>query len=324
MSLDKYFFYDERQCEFVPLEYNRLERIVYTACVWILCGVVLSGLAVSLLTHTVGTPAELALQAENRELISQLEQTRETIRELDSEVDQLARLDNEMYRSVLGMEEIPYDEREAGAGGADVYSEFDVYSEESSEILKWTAQNLESLERSVEIQKSSFARIKEYYNENREKMKHIPAIKPVDGILLSSYGMRDHPILNYPRMHEGLDFRASTGDEVYATGDGVVTFAGTDGNYGRIIRIDHGFGYETRYAHLSSFASGIRSGTRVSRGERIGFSGSTGLTEGPHLHYEIHREGEPVNPMQYLFGNITPEEFALYQEIAETNNRSMD
>lgn len=324
MSLNNYFYYDEQNCEFVPLEYNSLERVIYTACVWILCGVVVSGVAVSLLAKTVGTPAEIALKAENQELISQLEQTRNTIRELDSEVDQLAQIDNEMYRSVLGMDPISYDEREAGSGGADVYSEFDVYSEDASEIMKWTAQNLESLERSIDIQKSSFSRIKKYYNENREKMKHLPAIKPVEGILLSSFGMREHPVLNYPRMHEGLDFRAGIGDEVYATGDGVVTFAGVEGSYGRLIKVDHGFGYESRYAHLSSFASGIRPGTRVQRGDRIGFTGQTGLTEGPHLHYEILRGGQPINPLQYLFGNISPEEFAMYKEIAETNQRSWD
>lgn len=324
MSLQNYFFYDEQNCEFVPLEYNTLERIVYNACVWILCGVIISGLAVSLLSRSVGTPAEIALKAENRELINQLRQTRSTIQELDSEVDQLARMDNEMYRSVLGMEPIPYDEREAGTGGADVYSEFDVYSQETSDILKWTAQNLESLERSINIQKTSFSQIKKYYNENQEKMRHLPAIKPTDGILISGYGMRLHPVLNYRRMHEGLDLRASVGDEVYATGNGVISFASTEGTYGRLLKIDHGYGFETRYAHLSSFASGIRPGTRVERGQLIGFSGQTGQVEGPHLHYEILRDGQPVDPLQYLFGNITPEEYAMYRDIAASNETSMD
>lgn len=324
MSLNNYYYYDEQNCEFLPVEYNSLERIVYTACVWILCGVVLSGIGISILSFSVGTPAEIALKAENQELINQLEKTKTTIKDLDQEVDQLAQADNEMYRSVLGMDPISYDERQAGAGGADVYSEFDVYSQETSEILKWTAENLESLERSINIQQLSFREIKSYYNKNQQKLKHIPAIKPTKGIILSGYGMRYHPILQYRRQHEGLDFRANIGDEVYATGDGVVKHAGLKGTFGRLVIIDHDYGYESYYAHLSSFAKGIKPGTKVKRGDRIGFSGQSGRVEGPHLHYEVHQNDQPVDPLNYLFADTTPEEYMMYKEIVENNHKSMD
>lgn len=324
MSGKDYYFYDPERCEFVPLTYPSLERVVYTACVWILCGVVVSGMAVSTLTSTIGTPAEIALKAENNELIDQLQSTKTVIEELDVQIDELAQLDNEMYRSVLGLDPISYEEREGGTGGADIYSEYDLYSQETSEILKWTSENLERLERSINVQKASFSQIKEYYNENREKMIHIPAIKPVKGELLSAFGMRYHPILNYRRMHEGVDFRANVGDDVYATGEGTVKFAGLKGTYGRLLVIDHGFGFETRYAHLSSFASGIRPGTQVKRGDRIAFSGRSGQVEGPHLHYEIYREGQPIDPINYLFADTSPEEYMMYKEIAQTNQKSMD
>lgn len=322
--MNNYFFYDEQNCEFVPVEYNTLERLVYTACVWILCGVVLSGVGISILSSSVGTPAEIALKAENQELISQLHKTKDTIQELDKEVNQLAQADNEMYRSVLGMNPIPYDERQAGSGGADVYSEFDVYSEETADILKWTAESLETLERSINIQKLSFREIKSYYNENQEKMKHVPAIKPTKGIILSGFGIRFHPVLRYRRMHEGLDFRANVGDEVYATGDGVVKYAGLKGTYGRLLVIEHGYGYETYYGHLSSFAKGIKPGTKVKRGDRIAFTGESGRVEGPHLHYEIHQNNKPIDPINYLFADTTPEEYMMYKEIAETSQKSMD
>ncbi|MDZ7660640.1 M23 family metallopeptidase [Fodinibius sp.] len=324
MALNNYYYYDEQSCEFVPVEYNSLERIVYTACIWILCGVVLSGIGISILSFSVGTPAEIALKAENQELINQLKQTKTKIKDLDQEVDQLAKADNEMYRSVLGMEKIPYDERQAGAGGADVYSEFDVYSQETAEILKWTAENLESLERSINIQQVSFNEIKSYYNKNREKMKHIPAIKPTEGIILSGYGMRYHPVLGYERQHEGLDFRANVGSEIFATGDGVVKYAGLKGTYGRLLIIDHEYGYESYYAHLSSFAKGIKPGTKVKRGDLIGFTGESGMVEGPHLHYEVRRSSNPVDPLKFLFADTTPEEYMMYKEIVENNHRSMD
>ncbi|MDZ7694169.1 MAG: M23 family metallopeptidase [Balneolaceae bacterium] len=262
MSLKNYFFYDEQHCEFVPVQYNTLERVVYTASLYILFGVVFSGLGISILSTTVGTPAEIALKAENQALLNHLEETKSTIKKLDSEVNQLAQTDNEMYRSVLGMQEIPYDERQAGVGGADVYSDFDVYSEETADILKWTSEQLESLERGVNIQKASFKEIKEYYNTNQEKMNHIPAIKPVQGIMLSGYGMRMHPILGYRRMHEGVDFRANIGNEIFASGEGTIKFAGMKGTYGRLVVIDHGYGYESRYAHLSSYAKGIKPGAK--------------------------------------------------------------
>ena len=324
MGLQNYYYYDEQQCEFVPVEYNRLERVVYTACVWILCGVVLSGIGISILSFSVGTPAEIALKAENQALINQLEETKGQIKNLDKQVNQLAKADNEMYRSILGMEEIPYDERQAGAGGADVYSEFDVYSKETSEILKWTSENLESLERSVNIQQLSFKQIKEYYNKNKNKMKHIPAIKPTEGIILSGFGMRHHPVLGYPRQHEGLDFRADVGSEIYATGNGVVKHAELKGTYGRLLIIDHGFGYESYYAHLSSFAKGIKPGTKVKRGDLVGFTGQSGMVEGPHLHYEVHKSDEPIDPLNYLFADTTPEEYMMYKDIVENNHQSMD
>ncbi|MDZ7682086.1 MAG: M23 family metallopeptidase [Fodinibius sp.] len=282
------------------------------------------GTGISILSFSVGTPAEIALKAENQALINQLEKTKDRIKNLDQQVDQLAKTDNKMYRSVLGMDKIPYDERQAGAGGADVYSEYDVYSQETSEILKWTAQNLENLERSINIQQLSFKEIKSYYNKNKEKMKHIPAIKPTEGILLSGFGMRHHPVLGYERQHEGLDFRANVGSKVFATGDGTVKYAQLKGTYGRLLIIDHGYGYESYYAHLSSFAKGIKPGTKVKRGDLVGFSGESGMVEGPHLHYEVHKSDDPVDPLNYLFADTTPEEYMMYKDIVENNHKSMD
>ncbi|SMO78223.1 M23 family metallopeptidase [Fodinibius sediminis] len=324
MSLKNYYFYDEQNCEFVPVKYNKLERIVYTASVWLLCGVVLAGIGISILSFSIGTPAEIALKAENKALKEQLRLTQTSIKNLDQQVDELAEVDNEMYRSLLGMETISMDERQGGAGGADVYSEFDMYSEGTAEILKQTAQNLEGLERSIDIQKSSFEDIKSAYNENQKKMAHLPAIKPTGGGIVSGFGKRYHPILKYRRQHDGLDFSASVGSKVFVTGDGVVKHAARKGTFGRLLIVDHDFGYETYYAHLSSFAKDIRPGTRVKRGQLIGYSGNTGLSSGPHLHYEVHLDGEAVDPLHYLFVDVSPEEYEMYKAAAESSDRSMD
>ncbi|MEX0772690.1 MAG: M23 family metallopeptidase [Balneolales bacterium] len=319
-----YYIYDENGCEFKPVEYSILDRMVHAICSAILYGVVLTGLAIIFLSFIAGTPNEIALQDENQKLYEQLHDTKEVIKEIDEKVNQLATVDNELYRSMLGVEPIPYDERQAGVGGADVYSEFDVYQSKTSDLLKWSAGTLESIERKINIQKLSFEEIKGYYNENQEKMRSMPVIRPVKGIVLSGFGMRTHPVHRTRRMHHGIDFRARNHNPIYATGDGEVKQARYWGTYGNFLEIDHGFGFETRYAHLSKFADGIRSGEKVKRGELIGYTGETGVTTGPHLHYEVHLEGKGVDPLNYLFGDISPEEYREYRKIANENPMSMD
>ena len=324
MPLKNHYYYDEQRCEFVPIEYSRTEQVVYNLSIWILTGVILSGLGIIFLSNYVGTPAELALKAENEILYTQLESTKESINRLDQQLQNIAETDNEVYRSVLGMDDISYDEREAGIGGADEFPEFNTYTESTSKLLKWTASKLSNLERRISIQKLSFEELKKAYNENSERLRHLPAIKPVSGIIISGFGMREHPILMYTRMHDAVDFRADIGTPVHTTADGTIKFSGLRGNLGRIVIVDHGYGYETLYAHLSSVPKGIRKGSKVERGQLIAYSGNSGLTQGPHLHYKITYNGKSVDPINYLFADISPEEYLMYQEIADTNTKSMD
>lgn len=324
MPLNNHYFYDEENCEFVPVEYNKAEKAIYNISIWLLTGVFLSGLGIILLSNFIGTPAELALKAENELLYEQLNSTKETIVNLDDKLREISKSDNEMYRSVLGLEKISEDELQAGVGGANPNTDFDVYNQSTAELLRWTTSKLDNLERRVNIQKLSFEELKEAYNANKEKLRHIPAIKPTSGILLSSFGMRDHPVLGFNKMHAAADFRADIGSEVYATADGTISYVGLRGTLGRIVIIDHGYGYETVYAHLSSVPKGYKKGTKVTRGEMIAYSGNSGLTEGPHLHYEIRLDGTRVNPINFLFADVSPEEYLLFKEIARTNTKSMD
>lgn len=155
-------------------------------------------------------------------------------------------------------------------------------------------------------------------------MAHIPAIKPVKGYISSGFGMRFHPILHVMRFHAGLDIAAMVGTKVYATADGIVKRASRDGTYGNLIIIDNGYGYETYYAHLSAYAKGIKPGVKVKRGEVIGLVGQTGLTTGPHLHYEVHKNGKPVNPLGYFYANTTPAQYLKYRKEARSSTKSMD
>ncbi|TVQ14097.1 MAG: M23 family metallopeptidase [Balneolaceae bacterium] len=314
---DNYYYFDKNACEFKKVEYNPTDRVIHTISLWLLTGLVISGIIITSLSTVVGTPAEIALKAENRELLTQMRSSKDAISKLNLQIESIAERDNEIYRSVLGMEPIAYDERLAGAGGADIYNRFDNYSNEASELLKWSAANLETLERRVGIQRLSLDEIKSIYNNNQQRLSHLPVMRPVDGMILSNYGMRMHPVLKMRLMHEGMDFRANIGTPVFATGNGTIRFAGNRGTLGLLIEIDHSHGYITRYAHLSKLETGIRSGTKVNRGDLIGYSGNSGRVSGPHLHYEILKNGRSVDPIQYLFTDITPQEYLLYKRMSE-------
>ena len=319
MSDQKYhYYYDEERCEFVPVTYNTRNKLINSFAFWLINGTVMAIVALSLLINVIGTPAEIALKDENRILAEQLSKTSSSINQLEKELNKIVQLDNELYRSVLGMEPLSDDIRTAGVGGSDKYAQFNYYSERTSELLKSTASRIDQLERRIGVQKLSFDEIKVYYNENKVRLRNMPAIKPVNGIMVSGFGMRPHPILRYNRMHEGVDFRAEVNTDVYATGDGIVTYASRQGAFGNLLEIDHGFGIITRYAHLNSFASGIRVGTEVKRGDIVAFSGNTGRSAGPHLHYEVLVDGSPHDPINFMIADISPEEYLMFKRNGDS------
>lgn len=276
----------------------------------------MAGVLITTLAYFSGSPSEIALKAENRELLRQFIQNNTDIEHLKYKINTLAERDNEIYRTILGIDPITSDERMVGMGGADLYSHFDRYNASTAQLLRNTAFNLEVIERQINIQQLSLEEIKEFYNENQTMLRHLPVMRPIDGEILSGFGMRVHPVYRVRRMHEGLDFRARVGTPVYAPGDGTIQFAANRlGGYGLTIDLDHGYGYVTRYAHLSGFADGIRAGVKVKRGDLIGYTGRTGRVSGPHLHYEILHNGRAVNPMNYLFVDLTPQEYRAFMRM---------
>ncbi len=314
MPQKSHYYYDPEKCEFVPVEYDKKNKLIHSLSFWLINGIVFAVIGLSLLTKLIATPAEIALKYENRALINQLKNAEVSIVDMENRLQEITELDKDMYRTILGIDPISEDLRMAGIGGADIYSEFDYHSKEAADILRSTSARLDRLERRIGVQRLSFEEIKSYYNSNQNRLRNIPAIKPVNGIILSGYGMRPHPVLGYRRMHEGVDFRAEVNTEVFATGDGIVKFAGRQGTYGNLLEIDHGFGIVTRYAHLNSFADGIRVGAEVNRGDLVALSGSTGLSQGPHLHYEVIENGRQRDPLQFMIADITPEEYLMFKE----------
>jgi murein DD-endopeptidase MepM/ murein hydrolase activator NlpD len=307
-----------------PGKYKIPEKVVYSACIWIIAGVVLGGLGIGVFYKVAGTPGEIALQAKNKVLRKQLKHSQKTIKKFKGQLKELAHDDNKLYRSVLGMKSISPGERKAGTGGAPIYSKFNAYGEKTAHVLKTNARSLDKLERMINIQKASFQEIERKYNINRKKLNHIPAIKPAAGFISSGFGMRYHPILHHMRFHAGIDIGAVTGTKVYASADGIIKKAGPAGTFGTLIIIDNGFGYETYFAHLSAIAKGIKPGVHVKRGEEIGLVGQSGLATGSNLHYEVHKNGKPVNPLHYFYANTSPSQYLKYKHEAESSTKSMD
>jgi murein DD-endopeptidase MepM/ murein hydrolase activator NlpD len=214
------------------------------------------------------------------------------------------------YRPILTMDSIPISIRNPGFGGVDRFRDLDGYS--NSWLMRSTRARIEEMKNMVNVQNESFLTIKDKSEEWKFEMDHLPAISPVDPSfpLGDKYGFREkHPVLGYGRMHYGQDIKVPYGTRVYATGDGKIIESGfSTGGFGNIVIIDHGYGLQSVYAHLSKI--NVPKDINVKRGDLIGLSGSSGsLSTGPHLHYQINKYGSPVNAINFFNNDITQEEF---------------
>jgi len=215
--------------------------------------------------------------------------------------------------------------RNAGFGGVDRYRELEGLS--NSDLLVTTTKKLDKLSKQIYIQSKSFDEIVKMANNKSILLASIPAIQPISNKNLrrmaSGFGYRTHPIYKTTHFHTGMDFSAPVGTPVFATGDGTIERADNLAQgYGNHIVINHNFGYKTLYGHLSRFA--VRAGKKVKRGDLIGYIGSTGMSTAPHLHYEVIRNNQKVNPVNYYYNDLSPEEYQAMIELSSQSNQSFD
>lgn len=290
--------------------------------------IVLAGMVFSIIVLSIGytvfdSPTEKALRREIEQYRTQYQILNDRLNILNAVLDDLQERDDHIYRVIFEAEPIPTSVREASFGGADRYSHLEGLN--NSEMLIATTQRIDRIARQLYVQSNSFDEVFEMARNKADMLASIPAIMPIErgtDRLVSGFGYRIHPIYKRLRMHTGVDFAAPTGTPIYATGNGVIVRAARDhSGYGLMVEIDHGFGYRTLYAHLSKIS--VRVGQRVSRGEVLGLVGSTGLSVGPHLHYEVIRNGRTVNPVSYFFHDLSPQEFEQIYEISSRVNQSM-
>lgn len=257
------------------------------------------------------TPKMMILLSKSEELSNRLDLMNKRFQEANNSLISLQMRDNNIYRPVFGMEEIPQEVRNAGFGGVDRYSYLKNF--DNSGLLERTAENLDILYKKAFVQSKSFDEVIEQAKNADKLALSVPAIPPVNisshRIRFSSgFGYRPDPFNGQYRMHTGVDLSGQVGEPIYSTGNGKVVEIGYDFfGYGNFIIIDHGFGYKTRYAHLK--ASLVVMGKQVRRGEQIALMGNTGRSKGPHVHYEVIYQGRPVNPLNYYNRDIKPEEF---------------
>lgn len=271
-----------------------------------------------------GSPSEKELRIENSRLLAQYNVLSRRLDEALGVMQGIQQRDDNLYRVVLQADPVADAVRKAGYGGTNRYEE--LMDMANSELVVNTTQKMDMLNRQLYIQSKSFDEVVELFKNHDEMLKCIPAIQPVSNKNLkqtaSGYGLRIDPIYKTTKFHAGMDFSANIGTPVYATGDGKVVKVGWESGYGKLIKIDHGFGYVTWYAHLNDYK--VRVGQKVVRGEVIGEVGNTGKSTGPHLHYEVHVKGKVVNPVNYYFMDLSAEDYDKMIELAANQGKVFD
>lgn len=293
-----------------------------------LLGSLLSGfllLLVYLNLPNVETPKERELKRELAQMELQFDLLNRKMDEAEDVLEQLADRDNNLYRAYFEADPIPDEQRKAGFGGVNRYRDLEGF--DNSKLIINTNKRLDILTKQIVIQSKSLDEIASLAADKEALLQAIPAIQPVRNEdltrMASGYGYRRDPFTKARKFHWGMDFTAPRGTPVYASGDGEVVRADNGAaGYGRHIRIDHGYGYVSLYAHLYKY--NVRKGQKVKRGDLIGFVGSTGRSEAPHLHYEIFKDDQRINPINFYYGNLSPEEFAEMLELSQQENQSLD
>lgn len=322
MQKKKFYIYNPETDDFerfYPSISDRIKRL----SVIMLIGAILAVCFYLIIFYLFETPTVENLTAENQELKQQYVMLERRLESSNRMMSEIQNRDTNFYRVLLQM-----DPESSGIQNPNVFpltTSTNMRNVEDAKLVDRLLSRIDTLDRELMHQAISFNKIRNVALHNQDKLDHTPSVLPInikDYTMSSGYGIRIDPVYKSHKFHAGLDFAADMGTQVFATADGVVSFADKKSGYGNCIDIDHGYNYETRYAHLSKIL--VPAGKHVKRGELIGLVGSTGKSTGPHLHYEVHFKGKPQNPVNYYFMDLTPEEYDEMIEIAENAGHVMD
>ncbi len=285
----------------------------------------LFSLVLLLNTNLINTPRELSLSREANNYELQFELLNKKMGQIEEVLVNIEDRDNNIYRLYFEANPIPEEQRRAGFGGINRYKSLEGFN--NSDMVIATTKRLDIIKKQMTIQSKSLDEITELAKEKEKLLRAIPAIKPINNDALtrmaSGFGWRSDPFTKARKMHRGMDFTAPKGTPIYASGDGKVSRADNNSSgYGKHIRIDHGYGYVSLYAHMSKY--NVKKGQKVKRGDLIGFVGNTGRSEAPHLHYEVWKDKDRINPINFYYGSLSAKEFDNMLKYATQENQSLD
>ncbi|AOW09379.1 M23 family metallopeptidase [Flavobacterium gilvum] len=320
------YYYDSANLAFRKIKTRKRKKFGYVV-LFLLASALFGFLTFVVLLNTpyFDTPKDRVLERQVENLKLNYAILNKKMDQIDDVIEDLEDRDNNLYRVYFNTAAIPIDERKSGYSKKNRYAALQGY--DNSTLVINTTERVDALSKELAIQSKSLDEIVKLAKAKSQLLSAIPAIQPVKNENLkrmaSGFGYRTDPFTKAKKMHEGMDFTAKSGTPIYATGDGVVERAdNTASGYGNHVVIRHGYGYETLYAHLSKY--NCRPGKSVKRGDIIGYVGSTGRSEAPHLHYEVHKNGKVVNPLNFYYGNISAVEYVAISKIANQENQSLD
>lgn len=323
MAKTKYFF-NEKTLSYEEIKLSAGQKIS-RFFMFLLSALALGAVLLFLFTTYFDSPKELMMKREIATYKLQFQMMNDRLNDMQKLMDELSDRDDNIYRVIFEAEPVPKSIRQAGIGGVDRYANLE--GMDASKLLIETAKKLDRLTSEVYVQSKSYDEVFAMARNKEKMLASIPAIQPVRNIQLkrisSYFGYRIDPMYKVKKFHEGIDFSAPKGTPVHVTGDGrVIQVRRSMRGYGNEIRVDHGFGYTTLYAHLSAFK--VKKGQRVKRGQVIGLVGNTGKSTAPHLHYEVRKNNHPINPIYYFFNDLTPDEYSKMLELSKIPTQSMD
>ncbi len=320
------FYYDAEKLAFKQIVTKNSTKIGYVM-LFLLASALFGFLGVFILSNTnfFETPKsklqtrELEIMKLNYNLLNG------KIALMDEALAAIEERDNSIYRVYFNSDPISNEVRRAGLGGKNRYKDLEDFN--TSDLIIGSTKKVDEIMKALAVQSVSLDEITKLAKRKALLLKSIPAIQPVKNEELkqmaSGFGYRSDPFTKIRKFHKGMDFSAKSGTPIYATGDGLVKKADAKvSGFGNHIEINHGYGYMTLYAHLSKYK--VRAGQKVKRGDIIGYVGSTGRSEAPHLHYEVHKNGEVVNPLNFYYGSISAKEYVLITKLANQENQSLD
>ncbi len=317
------YYYNSDTLKYEPVKTNSWKRFLRITG-FVCCSLVLSIIFLYGGFLLIDSPKEKQLKREVKQLTLQYEIMQDRMDKVNTVLGDMQERDDYIYRSIFKVDPISSDIRKGGYGGINRYENLKNFR--NSEIMIESAEKLDHIARTLYVQSASFNELSKVAKTKTDMMENIPAIQPINGKYLqhavSGFGLRIHPIYKIKRRHTGIDLPSPIGTPIYATGNGKVTESGVERGYGIMLKIDHGYGYQTLYGHMSRYV--VRRGQKVKRGQLIGYVGNTGSSTGPHLHYEVIKNKRPINPINFFYNDLSPSEYVSMVKAASQFNQSFD